>query len=107
MEERESKKKIEARRIRERQEKLAPGYMRTWANDAQVGHTPWDFTLEFAQVDEATDDRIAITKTVSVSVSPLFALRLVSALRENIKNYEQAFGEIHVPEVLREIFPKD
>lgn len=66
-------------------EKLAGVY----ANMAQVAHTPEEFILDFMNLFPP-----AGIVTARVIVSPQHMKRIVAALEDNIKRYEEQFGEI-------------
>lgn len=75
-----------------------------WANFAQVGHSPYEFTLDFARLefdgDRPTGDGLVVSR---VSMSPLFITQLIAALQSN---YDQWAKKAMPPEV-REHDDKD
>jgi len=76
---------------------LGPGHVRIWANDAQIGHSPWDVTVTFGQLRRADAEMLEVEQQATVYMSPQFAQRLVSALEENLRAYQERFGEIKPP----------
>jgi hypothetical protein len=62
-----------------------------YANMVQVGHTPEEFVLDFMNLFPPTG-----VVSARVLMSPSHIKRFVSALSENIKRYEEQFGEIKV-----------
>lgn len=60
-----------------------------YANMVQVGHTPEEFILDFMNLFPPTG-----MLTSRVILSPGHAKRIAGALADNIKKYEQQFGEI-------------
>lgn len=58
-----------------------------WANFAIVGHSPYEFTLDFARLefDGAKPSGGVIVQRVSMS--PLFILQLIEALQSNYENW--------------------
>ena len=60
-----------------------------YANMAQVAHSPEEFVLDFMNVFGG-----AGIVTSRVIVSPQHMKRLVAALQENVKRYEEQFGQI-------------
>lgn len=67
----------------------------TYSNVVQIAHSDDEFSLRFIQRVQGTD--MAKAKSI-VSISPKHAKRLVNALKENVKRYEDKFGEIELPE---------
>ncbi|KXA96865.1 hypothetical protein AKJ37_04220 [candidate division MSBL1 archaeon SCGC-AAA259I09] len=67
----------------------------TYSNMIQIGHSDDEFSLRFIQRVHGTG--MAKMKSI-VSISPKHAKRLRNALEENIKKYENKFGEIELPE---------
>ncbi len=60
-----------------------------YANMAQISHGAEEFILDFANMMPPTGQLVA-----RVIISPSHAKRLVQALNENIKKYEEKFGTI-------------
>ncbi|MBP9686608.1 MAG: DUF3467 domain-containing protein [Candidatus Doudnabacteria bacterium] len=60
-----------------------------YANMAQVAHSPEEFVLDFMNVFGG-----AGIVTSRIIVSPQHMKRLVAALQENVKRYEEQFGQI-------------
>ncbi len=61
----------------------------TYANMAQVAHTAEEFVMDFMNVMGG-----AGMVTARVVVSPQHMKRLVAAFAENVRRYEEQFGEI-------------
>ncbi len=61
----------------------------SYANMAQVAHTPEEFVLDFMNIMGG-----AGIVTARVIMSPQHMKRVVAAMQENIKRYEEQFGEI-------------
>lgn len=57
-----------------------------WANFARVGHSPYEFTLDFVRLDFETKQGIVVAR---VSVSPLFITQLIDALNNNWQEYAE------------------
>ena len=62
-----------------------------YANAMQVTHSQEEFVLDFMNLFPPNG-----IITSRVIISPAHAKRIVSALEQNIKNYEQQFGAIPV-----------
>ncbi len=60
-----------------------------YANMAQVAHTPEEFVMDFMNLMGG-----AGIVTSRVIVSPQHMKRIVAALQDNIKRYEEQFGQI-------------
>lgn len=60
-----------------------------YSNMVQIGHTQEEFILDFLNIFPPAGSAVA-----RVMVSPAHAKRLASALVENIKKYEEQFGEV-------------
>lgn len=54
-----------------------------WANFAGVSHSPYEFTLDFARLEFEGDVPTGGVIVQRVSMSPLFILQLIDALRSN------------------------
>ncbi|HSH60754.1 MAG TPA: DUF3467 domain-containing protein [Acidimicrobiales bacterium] len=59
-----------------------------WANYARVGHSPYEFTLDFVRLDFSNTPPNGIV-VARVSVSPLFISQLIDALNANWQQYAQ------------------
>lgn len=61
-----------------------------WANFASVGHSPYEFTLDFARLDFDGDQQpIGGVVVQRVNMSPLFVRQLIDALQENWNEYAE------------------
>jgi hypothetical protein len=57
-----------------------------WANFARVGHSLYEFTLDFVRLDFGEQPPTGIV-VARVSVSPLFVTQLIEALNLNWEQY--------------------
>ena len=64
-----------------------------YANLMRVTHTKEEFVLDFANVVSPTEGGIVTTRVIT---SPGHLKRIIKALEENLKKYEEKFGEIEV-----------
>jgi hypothetical protein len=64
-----------------------------YSNMLQIAHTPEEFILDFMNIFPP-----AGMLNARVIVSPAHVKRIVAALEQNIKNYEQQFGAIKLSE---------
>src|ERR1700752_646009 len=69
-------------------------YRENYANSVQVRVNLWDFFLMFGRVNQTAPDSVAIHNFQGVYISPQQAKALLNVLRENVTQYESAFGEI-------------
>lgn len=68
----------------------------TYSNLVVVSHNPSEIVLDFAQMLPGLE---GATVRERVIMSPIHAKRLLMALNDNIKKYEQQFGAIVEPTV--------
>lgn len=66
----------------------------TYSNLVVVSHTPSEIVLDFAQMLPGIE---GATVRERVIMSPSHAKRLLAALNDNLKKYEQQFGPIVEP----------
>lgn len=59
-----------------------------WANFARVGHSPYEFTLDFVRLDFASQPPQGIV-VARVSLSPLMVTQLIDALSTNWALYAE------------------
>ncbi len=71
-----------------------PDYREGYANSVQVRANLWDFFLMFGLVQQTSPDAVTIHNFQGVYLSPQQAKALFNILQQNVKEYEQAFGEI-------------
>lgn len=60
-----------------------------YANFATVGHTVFEFTLDFARYHQQPDGSVKGVLVQRVSMSPLLVSQLLAALTENWATYAQ------------------
>ena len=73
-----------------------PEYRENYANSVQVRANLWDFFLTFGRVNQTAPDSVTIHNFQGVFISPQQAKALLNVLRENVTQYETAFGEIRL-----------
>jgi hypothetical protein len=71
-----------------------PEYREEYANSVQVRVNLWDFFLMFGRVNQTAPDSVTIHNFQGIYVSPQQAKALLNVLRDNVTQYESAFGEI-------------
>jgi len=71
-----------------------PDYRENYANSVQIRVNLWDFFLLFGLVNQTAPDAVAITNFQGVYLSPPQAKALLNVIRQNVEQYESAFGEI-------------
>lgn len=62
-----------------------------YCNLALVNHSPSEFVLDFIQLMPGVQQANVRSRVI---LAPLHAKRVLTALQQNIANYEQQFGEI-------------
>ena len=65
-----------------------------YSNAARITHFAGEFILDFAQMMPGLPNSVVVSRIVT---SPISAKALFRALGENLKNYENNFGEIQLP----------
>ena len=73
-----------------------PDYRESYANSVQMRVSLWDFFLMFGTVNQTAADAVNIQNFQGVYLSPPQAKALANLLTQNLKQYEAAFGEIHL-----------
>ena len=71
-------------------------YRENYANSVQVRVSLWDFLLLFGTINQPSPDNVIIRNFQGVYLSPQQAKALYNVLRQNISQYEGAFGEIRL-----------
>ena len=66
----------------------------TYSNLVVVSHNPTEMILDFAQMLPGIEGAMVRERII---MSPIHAKRLLAALNDNIKKYEQQFGSIVEP----------
>jgi hypothetical protein len=76
-----------------------PDYREAYANSVQVRANLWDFFLMFGTMNQTGPDRVQIENFQGIYLSPQQAKALSNLLRQNLEQYEAAFGEIQLQPV--------
>ena len=69
-------------------------YREVYANSVQIRVSVWDFLLMFGTMTQTSPDKVQITNTQGVYLSPQQAKALLNVLGQNVAQYETTFGEI-------------
>jgi flagellar protein FlaG len=69
-------------------------YRESYANSVQIHVSVWDFLLTFGRLQQQTPELVEVANFQSIYLSPQQAKALLMILRQNVENYEKAFGEI-------------
>lgn len=72
-------------------EDIAEGH---YANLALIAHSPVEFVLDFARTVPGSPQARVQTRVILAAVH---AKNLMKALEENVKRYEEQYGEIKLP----------
>jgi len=70
----------------------------TYSNVMRVAHSPFEFTFDFGTMPIGPEDGSAMTIYNRIIMSPAHSKIMLNALRDNIKTFEEKFGEIKLPE---------
>ncbi len=73
-----------------------PEYRENYANSVQIRVNLWDFQLLFGRVNQTSPDEVSIHNFQGIYVSPQQAKALLNVLKQNVTQYETAFGEIQL-----------
>ncbi|MBP5327365.1 MAG: DUF3467 domain-containing protein [Bacteroidales bacterium] len=76
----------------------------TYCNLALITHSPAEFILDFAQ---ALPGKEGATVRQRIIMPPIHAKRLLMALSENVRKYEDNFGTIDEPHGPHDAIPYD
>ncbi len=71
-------------------------YRESYANSIQVRVNLWDFFLLFGTLTQSSPESVAIQNFQGVYLSPQQAKALLNIMQQNVSQYEQTFGEIHL-----------
>ena len=74
------------------------GFVSIYANDVQVQTSPWDLRLLLSELsDQPTPESITVRQLAELRISPQLAKKLTMILIDQLKTYEQYYGEIPGP----------
>ncbi len=76
----------------------------TYANLAIISHSTSEFIVDFIRMMPGLPKAEVKSRII---LTPEHAKRLMLALQDNIRRYEQDFGKINLPEALGPVFPLD
>ena len=76
----------------------------TYANLAIISHSTSEFIVDFIRLMPGLPKAEVKSRII---LTPEHAKRLMLALQDNIRRYEQDFGKINLPESLDPMFPLD
>ncbi len=68
-----------------------------YANNTEVGASPWDMRFKFAQLAGGDETHIFVEDQCDVVLSLQHAKALGIIIRQHIKSYEAAFGKLAIP----------
>lgn len=68
-----------------------------YANNVSFRTTFWDFTMDFGQVVEMSEERVIAQDVATVIMAPQHARVFAEVLMTHIQAYEQQFGPIPRP----------
>jgi CMP-2-keto-3-deoxyoctulosonic acid synthetase len=79
---------------RPHERRQSPDHVGLYANSAQVTGSYFDIQVSFGEILEATEQALITEDRVTIKMSPQLAKRLLRILADNIRKYEEKFGEI-------------
>ena len=71
----------------------------TYSNVMRVAHSQFEFTLDFGTMPVGPEDAGAMIIYNRIIMSPAHAKFMLKAMEDNIKTFEEKFGEIKLPEL--------
>ena len=72
----------------------SPEYRDGYANSVQVRVSVWDFLLVFGRLQPLSTQEVEVQNFQGIYLSPQQAKALVTILEQNVRQYENTFGEI-------------
>lgn len=83
-----------------RNQERSPDYFSVYANDLQMQTTPWDIRLIFGLITSTPVDNtgvVTVTQLGELRLSPQLAKLVTMILTQQLRGYEEQFGEIPLP----------
>jgi hypothetical protein len=75
----------------------AENFSSVYANSARLNISLWDFKFNFGEVEDIGPSGMKVSEKVRVVMSPQHAKVFLQVFEQNLKRYEDKFGEIKVP----------
>lgn len=75
----------------------AEGYKTLYVNSTRLAISAWDIRTTFGQIVERKPDEYINEDQVTVFMAPGQAKAFLRALDSTIQQYENTYGEIHIP----------
>jgi len=72
----------------------SPAFVRTYANNAQLEVSNWDFRLIFGEVTGREGETLCVEQRVAVAMSPQHTKALLELLTRHVAAYEERVGQI-------------
>jgi hypothetical protein len=73
-----------------------PDYREGYSNSVQIRASLWDIFLMFGTASQSAPDAVTLNIFQGIYLSPQQAKALANLLQQNVVQYEQMFGEIHL-----------
>jgi len=73
-----------------------PDFYESYANSIQVQTCLFDFALIFGMLQQLSPTKVQVNQMQAVFISPQQAKALLGVLTENLRKYEEAFGQINL-----------
>ncbi len=87
---------------RRNQRRRAPVHVARYANHANVTSSPFDIRLNFAEIVTDENDQYVFEDFASVIMSPQHAKALLVLLSNNVKRWENTFGQIDISRIMKQ-----
>ena len=71
-------------------------YRDSYANSVQVKMSVWDFQMVFGTVAQSSAETVDLLNFQGIFISPQQAKALWNVLGQNLAQYEQTFGKLHL-----------
>lgn len=78
--------------------KRAADFRSIYTNHTAFNTSAFDFAMTFGEIQDAGAGQLFVEQKVRVVMSPLHAKIFAAIVTNNVRNYENHFGEIKVPQ---------
>lgn len=88
-------KKLGLRNSKDQHNALSENFVKIYANNVGIGASNWDVSITFGEILGLADDgQPVVEQKVKVNMTREFMKALSNLLVQNVKAYEEQFGEI-------------
>jgi hypothetical protein len=86
-----------AEQVQKQEYTRTAGFTSEYANSARITVSLWDFSFLFGEMEESGPELLKVSEKLKVTMSPQHAKVFHKVLEQNIRKYEEKFGEIKLP----------